>query len=119
MIALVVGGFYLVVGAWSFLVPGGFFATVATYAPYNVHFLHDVGAFQVGLGLALVLPAALGVWLRPALIAVLGASVLHLLAHLEDVGLGGHPSTDLPALALIAVALAVALVVERSRRTVH
>jgi hypothetical protein len=25
-----------------------------------VHLLHDLGAFQVGLGLALVLPAALG-----------------------------------------------------------
>jgi hypothetical protein len=118
-IAMVVGGFYLVAGAWSFLVPGGFFGTVADYAPYNVHFLHDLGAFQVGLGLALILPAAWGVLLRPALIAVLGASVLHLLAHLEDISLGGHPATDLPALALLAAALAVALLVERPRPRVQ
>jgi hypothetical protein len=118
VIALVVGGFYLVTGGWSFLAPAGFFGAAANYAPYNVHFLHDVGAFQVGLGLALVLPAVFGVWLRPALLAVLGASVLHLLAHLEDISLGGHPATDLPALALVSVALAVALAAERGRRAV-
>src|SRR5712692_840964 len=54
------------------------------------------GAFQVGLGLALTVPVALRAPLRAPLIAVLGASVLHVLAHVEDMRLGGHPTTDLP-----------------------
>jgi uncharacterized membrane protein len=87
-VALLVGAFYVVTGLWSFLTPEGFFGSVANFAPYNVHLLHDLGAFQVGLGLALVLPAALGRALVTSLAAVLGAS---LLAHFEDLSLGGHP----------------------------
>src|SRR5260370_40362688 len=84
-----------------------FFSAVATCAPLNVRLLHDAGAFQVGLGLALTVPVAVRAPLRAPLIAVLGASVLHVLAHLEDLRLGGHPTTDLPVLTLIWVAQAV------------
>lgn len=112
VIAAVIGAFYLVTGAWAFLAPMSFFSAVATFAPLNIHLLHDAGAFQVGLGLALMVPVALQAPLRAPLIAVLGASVLHVFAHVEDIRLGGHPTTDLPVLTLICFALAVALVVE-------
>ncbi len=112
VVGAVIGAFYLVAGAWAFLAPMSFFSAVATFAPLNVHLLHDAGAFQVGLGLALTVPVAVRAPLRAPLIAVLGASVLHVLAHLEDLRLGGHPTTDLPVLTLICVALAVALVVD-------
>jgi hypothetical protein len=112
VIGAVIGTFYLVNGAWALLAPLSFFNAVATFAPANIHLLHDLGAFQVGLGLALTLPVALRAPLRAPLIAVLGASVLHVVAHLEDIHLGGHPTTDLPVLTLICVALAVALGVE-------
>jgi uncharacterized membrane protein len=111
-IGAVIGVFYLVTGAWAFLAPLSFFSAVATFAPLNIHLLHDAGAFQVGLGLALTLPIALRAPMRASLIAVLGASVLHVLAHVEDIRLGGHPTTDLPVLALICVALGAALVVD-------
>ncbi len=111
-VGALIGAFYLVTGAWAFLAPMSFFSTVATFAPLNIHLLHDAGAFQVGLGLALTVPVALRTPLRAPLIAVLGASVLHVLAHVEDIRLGGHPTTDLPVLILICVALAVALVVD-------
>jgi len=112
VIGAVIGAFYLVTGAWAFLAPLSFFSAVATFAPPNVHLLHDAGAFQVGLGLALTVPVAMRAPLRAPFIAVLGASVLHVLAHVEDIRLGGHPTTDLPVLTLICIALAVALVVE-------
>jgi hypothetical protein len=115
-IALVVGAFYLVTGLWSFFFSNAFYGQVATYAPFNLHLFHDLGAFQVGLGLALVLSVALRVALLPALAAVLGASMLHLLAHFEDLRLGGHPATDIPVLALVALALAVGTVMEWRRR---
>ena len=112
VVGAVIGVFYLVTGTWAYLAPLSFFSAVATFAPLNIHLLHDAGAFQLGLGLALTVPVALRAPLRAPLIAVLGASVLHLLAHVEDIRLGGHPTTDLPVLALICVALAVALIVD-------
>lgn len=116
-IGAVIGAFYLVTGTWSFLAPLSFFNSVATFAPANVHLLHDLGAFQVGLGLALTVPVAMRVSLRAPLIAVLIASALHVVAHLEDIRLGGHPTTDLPILTLICIALALALVLElRAKR---
>ena len=117
VIGAVIGAFYLVTGAWAFLAPLSFFSAVATFAPANIHLLHDAGAFQVGLGLALTVAVALRAPLRAPLIAVLGASLLHVSAHVEDIRLGGHPTTDLPVLTLICVALAFALVVEvRAKR---
>jgi len=62
--------------------------------------------------LALTVPFALRAPLRAPLIAVLGASILHVMAHVEDIRLGGHPTTDLPVLSLICVALAIALFVD-------
>src|SRR5260370_13266977 len=114
VVGAVIGAFYLVAGAWAFLAPMSFFSAVATFAPLNVHLLHDAGAFQVGLGLALTVPIALQAPVRASLIAVLGASVLHVLAHVEDIRLGGHPTTDLPVLTLISRPLAVALFLDLS-----
>jgi len=117
VIGAVIGAFYLLTGAWAFLAPLSFFNAIATFSPANVHLLHDLGAFQVGLGLALTVPVALQVSLRAPLIAVLAASALHVVAHLEDLRLGGHPTTDLPILSLICIALAFALGLElRAKR---
>lgn len=63
--------------------------------------------FQVGLGLALLLGASARAALQPALLAVLAASILHVVAHVEDRALGGH-ATDVPALSLLCAALALA-----------
>jgi len=76
--------------------------------PYNQHLLHDAGAFQIGLGAILVLGAVRQEVLRWAFVAVLVASLLHLISHIEDRGLGGH-ATDLPALALLCVVLAAGM----------
>ncbi len=111
-LAYVVGSFYLLSGGWAFLFPSGFYSTVAAFAPYNLHLLHDAGAFQVGLGATLLAAAVAGRGLAPVLLGVLAGSLLHLFAHLMDIRLGGHPATDLPILALIVVVLIAALVLE-------
>lgn len=111
-LTVVVGAFYLLSGGWAFLFPNGFYATVAPFTPYNLHLLHDAGAFQVGLGVALLAAFVAGRGLAPVLVGVLAGSLLHLLAHVIDINLGGHPATDLPALALIVAGLAFALVME-------
>lgn len=116
-LALAVGIFYLLGGGWAFLFPTSFYSTVATFSPYNLHLLHDAGAFQVGLGTVLVAASVAGRGLAPAVIGALAGSLLHLIAHLIDISLGGHPATDLPFLTLIVGALTLALVLDR--RTQH
>ncbi len=119
IIAGVVGLFYVVTGAWSFLLPANFYSAVASFSPYNLHLLHDAGAFQIGLGAVLVTAVLSGKGLVAALSGVLAGSLLHLAAHLLDIRLGGHPMTDLPVLTLIVVALALALYMELSRLRAH
>jgi hypothetical protein len=105
-----------VAGAWAFLAPASFFGSVATFHPYNQYLVHDAGAFQVGLGLALLLSAATRVTLQPALLAALGASLLHIASHLEDRSLGGHPSDPLIP-GLFCALLAAACILERLATT--
>ena len=112
VIALTIGASYVVAGTWAFLAPASFFGSVAAFPPYNQHLLHDVGAFQVGLGVILLLGATTRAALQPALLAVLAASLLHVASHVEDRALGGHPSDPL-ILALVCVLLAAGLVLER------
>lgn len=115
ILSAIIGAFYAFTGLWSFFFPTGFYTTVANFTPYNLHLLHDVGAFQVGMGLVLLAAAATGRGLLPALFGVLIGSLLHLVAHTMDIRLGGHPATDIPALAAIAAVLGVAFYLELRR----
>lgn len=119
VVAGVIGLFYLVSGAWSFVFPTYFYSAVANFSPYNLHLLHDVGAFQIGLGTVLVTAALSGKGLVAALAGVLAGSLLHLAAHLLDIQLGGHPMTDLPVLTLLVLVLAIALYIELRRPRAH
>ena len=112
ILATAVGAFYLLTGAWAFLFPVIFYSTIATFSPYNLHLIHDAGAFQVGMGASLVAAAVVGRGLAPVLLGVSAGSLLHLVAHLIDIRLGGHPTTDVPILVVIVVALAVAFALE-------
>jgi hypothetical protein len=54
MAAVTIGGlFMLVLGIWAFFAPASFAEIVAF--PYNRHLLHDVGAFQIGIGTTMLL----------------------------------------------------------------
>jgi hypothetical protein len=100
--------FYLVFGVWAFFAPSSFAAHVATFKPYNRHLMHDAGAFQTGLGTALVVgllkrvgPRAAALW------GVAAASSLHAAAHFIDRDLGGRGS-DPWTLSLLAAAFVAA-----------
>lgn len=81
--------------------------------PYNEHFLHDVGAFQAGIGATLLLSA----FARDALLLGLtGASVgtvLHAFSHVIDRDLGGR-STDPWLLSLLGLIILVAALLRAS-----
>lgn len=102
----------VVLGLWAWLAPASF-AELVDF-PVHVHFLHDAGVFQIGIGVGL-LTALL---VRDALVVVLAgflvANSLHAVNHGIDLALGGHV-TDMPALASFSVLAAVALIL-RVRR---
>jgi hypothetical protein len=103
-VALGGAGLLLAAGAWAFADPSSFYAQVATFEPYNRHFLHDAGAFQLGLGAGLLV-GVLGLSGRS--VALWGAAVagaLHALSHFLDWNLGGR-AADPVGLSIIAAVL--------------
>jgi hypothetical protein len=100
---------FLLPGAWAFADPASFYDSVALFPPYNRHLLHDVGAFQLGLGTALVLGLAGWSGLRVALWAAAVAAVLHAISHVVDRELGGHDADPLALTVVAAVMVAAAV----------
>jgi hypothetical protein len=103
----------LATGWWARLDPAGF-AAWANW-PNHVHFLHDAGVFQIGIGLMMLL----ALWWRDVIAVVLAGFIVtnsfHALNHALDLELGGH-ATD-PWVLLAVSALAVVGLVLRLRRT--
>jgi uncharacterized membrane protein len=114
-LAAILGVFYLVFGVWAFFWPQSFYEAVASFAPFNLHFLHDLGAFQIGLGAVLLLALRWHDALSATLGGVAAGSVMHAVSHVVDRDLGGRPS-DPFAVAFIAVLAVVATIAARSWR---
>ncbi|MEX2628017.1 MAG: hypothetical protein WD225_14130 [Ilumatobacteraceae bacterium] len=99
---------FVILGLWAFLAPASFFDTLATFEPYNVHFIRDIGAFQVGLGAVLLLVTLLPDARAGALLGVGVGGALHAVGHVLDRDLGGSPASDIPTFTLLTVVLIVA-----------
>jgi hypothetical protein len=104
----------LAAGIWAGVAPRSFARFVAF--PYHEHFLHDLGAFQVGIGVTLLLALA---WRDAPTVALAGflvANTLHAVSHAVDLDLGGRAS-DPWAIGVLSLLVAAALVVRvRQRR---
>ena len=109
-VAIVGGAGFVGLGLWAMADPHSFFEAVARFEPYNQHFLQDVGAFQVGLGLVLLLAglSSRADGLTVALVSVGAAAALHTVSHLVGRDLGGVPGRDIPVFAVIAAILLIA-----------
>jgi hypothetical protein len=114
LVAGLAGAVFAAFGTWAFAAPRSFFDAVATFEPYNAHFVRDIGAFQLGLGAVLLLALVWRDALSVVLVGVGVGATLHLLGHVLDRDLGGTPATDIPFFAVVAVAL-VAAGVARAR----
>jgi PPOX class probable F420-dependent enzyme len=89
------------------------FADFANF-PDSVHFVHDAGAFQVGIGATLLLAL---IWRDALTVALAGffvSNTIHAINHGIDLGIGGH-DTDPWLLGAISISTGVALVL-RSRQ---
>ncbi len=104
------GALFLAFGLWAMVAPESFFDAVATFEPYNQHFLQDIGAFQIGLGAVLLLSvvAATAGAVTVALLGVGVGSAAHVVSHLVGRDLGGTPETDIPFFTIVAGLLLVA-----------
>ncbi|GAA4736869.1 hypothetical protein Prum_012180 [Phytohabitans rumicis] len=101
-----------VFGLWA-LLPAGFVDYV-NYHPLNEHLVHDAGAFQVGIGAALLFAL---IWSDALVVTLAGfavASGLHTMTHFLDRHLGGH-GTDVPILAVFTV-ISLATIALRLRK---
>jgi hypothetical protein len=120
VIVVLSGISFVVVGIWAFVDPQSFYDLLAEFPSYNRHFIHDIGAFQIGIGVTLLMTLR---WADAVLVALAGAaigSLFHFVAHLEDTDIGGR-STDPAlvgalALVLVAAAIARALTLQRQER---
>lgn len=107
--AVIVGAaFFLVFGAWAFFAPHSFFTNIAPWDPYNEHFLHDAGAFQIGVGAALALSFTTARGSVVGLSGAASAATLHAVSHVLDAGEGGR-TTDPYVLAALALLLLLGL----------
>lgn len=71
-------------GASLILIPDWFYANIGYYPPFNHHYMGDGGAFQLALGIGLLLTVRQP-WRYRLLIAVsAGAELLHTINHIYD-----------------------------------
>jgi len=102
------GAATMTAGVWAVLAPRSF-ADVVDF-PYNEHFVHDAGAFQVGIGATLLLALAWRDGLALALAGFLVSNTVHAVNHAADLDLGGN-GLQLWTLVAWSVLVAAALVV--------
>ncbi|UGY90817.1 PPOX class F420-dependent oxidoreductase [Streptomyces gobiensis] len=93
-------------GLWSLLWPRSF--ATAVQFPYHEHFLHDIGAFQLGLATTLLLACIWYDALATALTGFLLGNTIHTINHAVDLDHGGQ-NWHIAALALASAAVALAL----------
>jgi PPOX class probable F420-dependent enzyme len=75
------------IGVWCLIDPRSFAEVVGF--PAHEHFVHDVGAFQVGLGVTLLLALVWSDALATALAGYIVANTVHAVNHIVDLDLGG------------------------------
>ena len=107
-------------GVWMLLDAAGWFARIASdVAPFNVHFVRDVGAAYLATGAALLGAAFRPAWRIPLVATAAIFHGLHALGHLRETASGElaslHWVEDLPAIHLPALVLLALLVVYARR----
>jgi hypothetical protein len=121
-VTLVVFGVYSVlVGLFMLVAPGTFFDTLGNFGVRNDHYIFDVAAFELPLGLMLLAAVKWSSWRVPALAFATVHWGLHALSHIID---PHHAAGDaigwleagglVGATALLAIALRASIVERRS-----
>jgi PPOX class probable F420-dependent enzyme len=96
-----------IAGGWALASPDSF-SDVVAFPPHH-HFVHDLGAFQLGIGATLLLATIWADAISVALAGYLVAGAVHTVNHLLDARLGGSATQTL-LIGLLSLLAAVALV---------
>jgi hypothetical protein len=102
------GAYHLLLGTAMVIVPRTFFDDVASYGPFNDHYVRDVATFYLALGAVMLVAVARASWQTPLLAFATLQYVLHVLNHLWDIGdadPGWLGPANVASLALIAAVL--------------
>jgi hypothetical protein len=102
---------------WSLLLPRSFGALI-DFPPYNEHLLHDLGAFQIGIGVSLLVSLMWSDSIGVALVAFIVAGTLHSINHALDRHLGGHSFDQWGLVGLVVFAGAALIIHLRTRVSV-
>ena len=111
-ILLVAAVYHLLLGAFMFFAPGGFYDSLGKFPPKNTHYIKDVSTFYIAFGVVFFLSIYRRGWRTPVLVFAALEYVLHAFNHLIDVGdastqfVGWFDFFALALIALIFVALA-------------
>jgi uncharacterized protein YjeT (DUF2065 family) len=79
------GLYHLALGLAAFMTPRAFYDAIATYPPYNDHFLRDVGSLYLALGAVMLVAVARRSWQAPVLAFTTIQYAIHTVAHVIDV----------------------------------
>lgn len=104
---LVLAALNLGPGLIAFVAPGTFVSQLASFGAGGEHYVRDLGAAQIALGLAAAMASAKRCW-RPGVAFVLAVHVvLHATSHVVDRSAGTASATWGVALSLLAQAAAL------------
>jgi hypothetical protein len=111
-ILLVLAVYHLLLGAFMFFAPGGFYDTLGKFPPENHHYIKDVATFYIALGVVFFVSVRRRSWRTPVLAFAALEYAIHAINHLVDVNEATSAFTGwfdffaLAALALLFGALA-------------
>jgi hypothetical protein len=108
LLILIVGALHLVTGFFMAIAPREFYDSLATFPPYNGHFLRDVSTFYLALGAMLVVAAGRRSWQIPLLALAVVQYALHVGSHLLDIS-DTEPAWKGPATAAFLAAITALL----------
>ncbi len=112
LVAVIAGLSFIGFGLWAFVDARSFYEELATFPPFNRHLLHDIGAFQIGIGSILLLCSLWAGSLGAALAGAAVGAVFHFAAHVWDRDIGGKDS-DPWIFGVIALVLILGAVADR------
>jgi hypothetical protein len=85
------GGLYhLALGLSALAIPRAFYDAIASFPPYNDHFVRDIGSLYLALGAVMLVAARRRSWQAPVLAFTTLQYAIHTLSHLVDIT-GGNP----------------------------
>jgi hypothetical protein len=113
IIVAVNGALLTFTGTALLFAPEWFYQTIGTFPPFNRHYTGDLGAFQLPLGVALLLAAKHPTQHRLLLWSVAGGNLLHAFNHaydaLVDRASVGHWLIDVAPLLIMTLLLMAAI----------